>query len=604
MNMRIIHSVAHHIRASFFSNDSADTVFESRGNEQILRHDVDCLRHSNKELMKTVKSLLAKNSQLSLLNEKLEAINSENIQRMSLLEDDVAEKRTLIDEMSVGIKNRNTSLDDKIAENLDLVKRQLLFKAESDEFRITIQDLKSKVANSNTEVENLKFSKQEVNERNAALEVRVQEVSAANIKLKVVNNFNEDKNAELLNVAESVTKSLNDEKSSHERAVKEMKRMLQVEKDDKDAIIRKSVESFSNIKAQMVAEMSALNSDYAQQLSQLSSTIDTLVHSKNENILRINTLEDDVAAKKVVIDEITVEIDNKNEFLAEKIAENVILNTQLRLSKAENDGLNAAIQDMVAINKENILRMTVLEDDVAAKETVIDEMSMDMKKMNSSCMEIVAENSSLADQVKLFKTKSDGLTKTTQHLESRITNYISEIGNLKSSLQEVSEQNGVLLMRVEEVSFTNNKLNKIKNANEEKNAELLDVVQRITKSLNDEKSHHEKEIEEMKHIFETFVLMSEETLGEVTSQMTAQVSAQRVNIAYLAKSLMEATVDIREKTALLEKKTAEHDDLAEQIQPSNCGVCGYVNITHLVKSLAEAAVDIRQQKNIIGKENS
>ena len=522
--------------------------------------------------MKTVKSLLAKNSQLSLLNDKLEAVNSENIQRMSLLEDDVAEKRARIDEMSVVINDRNTSLEGKIAENIDLVKRQQLFKAESDGFRITIQDLESKVANSDTEVENLKFSMQEVNERNEALKVRIQEISAANVKLKAVNNINENKNAELSNVVESVTKSLNDEKSSHEREVKEMKRMLQMEKDDKDAIVRKSVESLSNIKAQMVAELSALNSDYAQQLSQLSSTIDRLVHSKNENIQRINTLEDDVAAKKVVIDEMTVEIDNKNTFLTEKTAENVRLSKQLQLSKAENDGLKVAIQDMVASNKENIRQMTVLEDDVAAKKTVIDAMSMDINKLNSTCMEIVAENSSLAEQIKLFKTTSDRLTTATQHLESSIANYIIEIENLKSSLQEANEQNGVLQLRVEEVIFTNNKLNKIKNANEEKNAELLDVVQRITKLLNDERSHHEIEIEEIKHIFEAFVIMSEETLGEVTVQMTAQVSAQRVNIAHLAKSLKDATVDIREKTKLLEKKTAEYDDLVEQLPLSNCGV--------------------------------
>ncbi len=535
-----------------------------------------------------------KNSHLSLLNDKLKATASENIQWMSLMEDDVAEKRTTIDEMSIIINNRNTSLEEKIAENIDLVKRQQLFKPESDGFRITIQDLESKVANSDTEVENLKFSMQEVNERNMALKVRVQEVSAANIKLKDLNKIYKDKNAELLNVVESVTKSLNDEKSSHEREVKEMKRMLQMEKDDKDAIIRKSVESFSNIKAQMVAEMSALNSDYAQQLSQFSSTIDKLVHSKNENILRINTLEDVVAANKVVIDEMTVEIDNKTKFLTEKTAGNDNLNMQLRLSKAENDGLKAAIQDMVASNKESIQQMTVLEDDVATKKTVIDEMSIDMNKLNSTCMEIVAENSSLAEQVKLFKTKSDGLTTTTQHLKSSITNYISEIENLKSSLEKVNELNGVLQMRVEEVIFTHNKLSKIKNANEEKNAELLDIVQRITKSLKDERSHHKMEIEEIKHIFEKYVLMSEEALEGVTAQMTAQVSAQKVNIVYLAKSFKEATVDIREKTALLEKKTAEYDDLAEQHQLFNFGVGTCVNVTHLVKSFAEAAVDIQK----------
>ncbi len=593
----IDHAVNSLCRTSYssliFAYHSADVVFESRRNEKVLRHDVECLRHSNKELMKTVMSLLAKNSQLSSLNDRLEAINSENIQRMSLLDDDVAAKRTVIDELTVVINNINTSLKGKIAENKDLVKQKQLFKAESDGLRIIVQDLESKVAKYDTEVENLKSSMQEVNERNEALKVRVQEVSNSNAKLKVVNSMNEDKNAELLNVVKSVTQSLNNEKSSHEREVKEMRRKLEMEKEVKETIIRQSEESCSNIKAQMTAEMSALNTDFAQKLSQLSSKIDKLIQSQNENILRISTLEDDVAEKKIIIDEMTAEIDKKNKLLEEETTDNVYLADQLQLYKAKMDELEAAIQDMVVSNKE---QKKVLEDDVAVKTTLIDAMSMDINKLNSKCKEIAAENSSLTEQVKISKATNERLMRTTQDLESSKPNFISEIAKLKSSLQEVNERNGALRMRIEEVSFTNDKLNKIKNINEEMYAELLEVVQRTRKALRDEKSHHEMEIEEIKHIFETFVLRSEETLGDVTAQMTAQVSAQKVNIAYLAKSLEEATVDNRRKMALLEEKTAENDDLVQQLQLSTCGLGSFVNISRLVKSHEEAT--------IIGRENS
>jgi hypothetical protein len=66
----------------------------------------------------------------------------------------------------------------------------------------------------------------------------------------------------------------------------------------------------------------------------------------------------------------------------------------------------------------------------------------------------------------------------------------------------------------------------------------------VIKSVN---SGHEKEIEEIKRIFETFVYMSEETLGDVTSQMTSQMSAQNVNMVYLAKSLEEAKIGYSSK---------------------------------------------------------
>ena len=124
-----------------------------------------------------------------------------------------------------------------------------------------------------------------------------------------------------------------------------------------------------------VTYLKTKNQDYAQQMSQLFSTIDELVMSKQETIEQKYVLEEDVAAKNMCIDEITVEIDNKNILLEEKTAENDDLAEHLQRSKAENDGLKAAIQDLVAINEKNIKQMTILEDDVAAKKIMIDHWS-------------------------------------------------------------------------------------------------------------------------------------------------------------------------------------------------------------------------------------
>jgi len=104
----------------------------------------------------------------------------------------------------------------------------------------------------------------------------------------------------------------------------------------------------------------------------------------------------------------------------------------------------------------------------------------------------------------------------------------------------------------------------------------MDELERVTKEINGERVGHEKEIQEIKRIFETFVYMSEETLGDVTAQMTSQMSAQNVNMAYLAKSLEEAKLDIRQKDTLLQEKNAEIqryiDDLEAQRNSSQCGI--------------------------------
>ena len=302
-----------------------------------------------------------------------------------------------------------------------------------------------------------------------------------------------------------------------------------------------------------VTYLKTKNQDYAQQMSQLSSTIDELVMSKQETIEQKNVLEEDVTAKNVIIDEITVEIDNKNILLEEKTAENDDLAEHLQRSKAENDGLKAAIQDLVAINEENIKQMTILEDDVAVKKSMIDQMSMDIHKWTSTCEEKAAEITELNEQLELYKVESDKLKATAQDLESKNTNYSTELENLVSSIQEVVELNGELQAQVEEVNATNDELDKLNNANEEKSAELLDVVECLTQSLNDVRLNHENEMEEMKNMAETekennaaIVRKIEETLEVVTAQMTADMLSQKAflegKIANLVQSLDEAMV--------------------------------------------------------------
>ena len=87
-----------------------------------------------------------------------------------------------------------------------------------------------------------------------------------------------------------------------------------------------------------------------------------------------------------------------------------------------------------------------------------------------------------------------------------------------------------------------------------------------TPTIMDGKSSHEKEIYNMKKA--TIVRKWEKILEDVKTQMNAQMMAQKetlgASIADLSNSLDVATIDLHQKNALLEEKTAKKVDLAEQ----------------------------------------
>jgi chromosome segregation ATPase len=367
-------------------------------------------------------------------------------------------------------------------------------------------------------------------------------------------------------------------KLRHEKEVKELKWMIEMEQEDKAAAIRKSAETFTSYKAKMTKQIAAMSTDYANQVSQLSTTIDNLVEDKNATSLRMDAIQEELAVKKLAIDEMATEINSKNKSLDEKTLEIVELMEQIKIFKAEDEGLKSAVEALVASNKEHVQQMKVLEDDLVIKTATIVSLTSDIKNLNATCDEMALEKASISEQLEQSQVTSDKLEMACEDLESINADYASALERLASSMQEMKERNEALTDRIEEVNLTNNKLRKNKNANDEKLIETMDELERVTTELNGERVGHEKEIEEIKRIFETFVYMSEETLGDVTSQMTSQMSAQNVNMAYLAKSLEEAKLDIRQKDTLLQEKNAEIqryiDDLEAQRGTSQCDVLG------------------------------
>jgi DNA repair exonuclease SbcCD ATPase subunit len=305
----------------------------------------------------------------------------------------------------------------------------------------------------------------------------------------------------------NLTKSLNEAKVYRGENIVLKTKMEEMEKSSKSlALSHQGLVS-------SIGQLEKENKDYTQQICQLTLTIDQFVVSKNETIKQMSALEDDVSAKKAVIDEITAENRNKEKLLEEKIAQSDDLAEQLRRSKAENDELKAAIQDLVASNKEHITQITMLKDDVAVR-------------------------TSMADKI----------------FESKNTNHANELENLMSSLHEVVELNGELQSRAEQVSAANVELEEANKVGEEKNAELRDIIECLTISINDERSAHEAEVDEMKKLMAvekenhdvTLREFDEALLEEVTDRMNDEMLAQREysneSTANLTNSLNEARV--------------------------------------------------------------
>lgn len=207
------------------------------------------------------------------------------------------------------------------------------------------------------------------------------------------------------------------------------------------------------------------NGNYAQQLGQAGRLIQ-----------RMDAMEEALAVKKVVMDQMAVDIDNKNSLLEQKTAENLDLSEQLRLS-------NAMIQQVVAINKEKIKRLTVLEEDVASQETVIDKMSSEVYKWNITCNEMTAGNAALNERLKVLNAESDELKTYIQYLETKNNEMTKDIKNWSTTCKGMASQNDALVDQLEEAKSERDKLKTTIGELESKNSYYFRELQNLTTSL-------------------------------------------------------------------------------------------------------------------------
>jgi len=96
-----------------------------------------------------------------------------------------------------------------------------LSKAKSDGLKVAVHELTIDNTNNASELDNLMSSLQVI-ELNGTLHARVNQVSAVNYELGEIINIKDEKIAKLLDINESLTKSLNDELSRDKKEIEEM----------------------------------------------------------------------------------------------------------------------------------------------------------------------------------------------------------------------------------------------------------------------------------------------------------------------------------------------------------------------------------------------
>ena len=154
---------------------------------------------------------------------------------------------------------------------------------------------------------------------------------------------------------------------------------------------------------------------------------------------------------------------------------------------------------------------------------------------------------------------------------------------LKNTVIELKTKNGDYAQKLRQLSIMVDKLI----CNDSKNIQRISVLEDDVAAKNimidEERSSHEREIEEMRKILEvekennaSVVRKLEETLENVTARMTAEMSAQKASIANLTKSLDEATLYRRDVSNENKKLQTKIDEVKRSVAQSANGLAGAI----------------------------
>mmetsp|Transcript_5477 Transcript_5477/g.13729 ORF Transcript_5477/g.13729 Transcript_5477/m.13729 type:complete len:478 (+) Transcript_5477:134-1567(+) len=204
-----------------------------------------------------------------------------------------------------------------------------------------------------------------------------------------------------------------------------------------------------------VENLTTKNDENGLQLSNLSTIINELVVTNGENLQRITELEKDVTAKDSTIKEIGEEIQDKQLKIG-----SLTKSVQNLETKSANDALqlidlSATINELAENNNESQQRITGLENDVTAKDSIIKQMDEDIQDKQLTLNKNAKDNAALVDLV-------ETLEEETKDIKTKNDDYAVQLSNLFATISELVECNDEHVQKIslleEDISSKDSKM--------------------------------------------------------------------------------------------------------------------------------------------------
>ena len=201
-----------------------------------------------------------------------------------------------------------------------------------------------------------------------------------------------------------------------------------------------------------VTEVKAKNSDYAHELTRLSSTINELIDTNAESIERMVDLEQDIATKNDEMEEMRDEMQENQAVLEKNIEDNSSLGKQLAACKAENSEFAKAVEGLQTKNADFSVELETLLSSL--KELVEQNTSLE-----GQVEELMALKASNAEHLKAMEASNDELLEAVEGLTTKLNekeqSYQEEAKvaqKLQTEKEEMIKQHGDMKASVERMT--------------------------------------------------------------------------------------------------------------------------------------------------------
>ena len=469
------------------------------------------------------------NGRLNAEVESLVANEKENAEQINLLKSQLATEKIVIEEMAADIDCQSKLLEEKSVENNNITKRLQISKAVCDELKAEVASL---VSSTNT----------------SAKQISLLEDDLVAKKL-IINEMTEDNQQKII---------LLDEKSAE---IVELTKRLELTITKKDAEIMGLHERQQMAKAESdrlktcVDALVASNNHNVQQLTVLNADQAAKRIAIDNNNQQIKMLEDDLQVKKIDIDKMADVIQENSRLMKEKTAENVVLAERLQLSMTECDALKTEVESFVVGKMEYVQQVAMLEDNLVAMKSKVNDMNADIQQKSSLLEEKSAKIIDLTNHLQVSMAKNEELEQEVESLVARNETIVQQMTVLKDDLTtkmsaidtmtaDISEKRGLL---------------------DKKSTQIEDITKRLDIS--------KAACDELKTEVESLIISNQEKV-HVLSVLESELVAKTMMIDKLSEDITEKSQSLEEKSVTIEYFTAENSELTEQLQlstaKSNC----------------------------------